>query len=197
MNTLRLRKLLHGGRTLLTPLDHGVAMGPIPGIARIRETVTELIEIDGVNAIVFHPGSLGLCMELLAPAPGVGTILHLNASANLSPQPNRKVMTATVEDALRLGADGVSVHINLGNPHDGEMLADLGAVAGTCRHWGMPLLAMIYVRGDGQDPLDPAANAAAARVAMELGADLIKVAHPGTSSGCAQVVDAVDVPVAP
>src|SRR3972149_3350803 len=77
----------------------------------------------------------------------LGLILHLSASTTLSPDANRKVLVATVEDALRMGADAVSIHVNLGAEDEARMLRDFGTVSTDCQRWGMPLLAMIYTRG--------------------------------------------------
>ncbi len=46
-----------------------------------------------------------------------------------------------------MGADAVSMHVNIGAESEARMLADLGAVAVECMEWGMPLLAMMYPRG--------------------------------------------------
>ena len=46
-----------------------------------------------------------------------------------------------------MGADAVSVHINIGAEDEFEMLQGLGYVAGKCDEWGIPLLAMMYPRG--------------------------------------------------
>ena len=40
--------------------------------------------------------------------------------------PNRKMLTGNVEEAVRLGADGVSLHINIGGKEEPEMLEQLG-----------------------------------------------------------------------
>lgn len=42
-------------------------------------------------------------------------ILHLNASTAHAPDPDAKHLVTGVEAALRLGADAVSVHINMGS----------------------------------------------------------------------------------
>ena len=57
---------------------------------------------------------------------------------------------------------------------EAEMLADLGQVARTCDHWGMPLLAMMYPRGPGVSSEHNVEHVThAARIGDELGADII------------------------
>jgi DhnA family fructose-bisphosphate aldolase class Ia len=102
----------------------------------------------------------------------------------------------SVEHALRLGATAVSVHVNLASESEPDMLRDLGRVSDQCEFWGVPLLAMMYVRdGSRESEFDPGKVAHAARVAEELGADLVKVNYPGSVEFLAQVVSAVSIPV--
>jgi 3-dehydroquinate synthase class II len=104
-------------------------------------------------------------------------------------------MVAQVEEAAELGADGVSVHMNLGCEGDDSMLAALGQVAREARSLGLPLLAMAYPIGPGlrEDSVRDIAHAA--RVAAELGADLVKVSMPPVPEEIERVVDAVSIPV--
>jgi len=73
------------------------------------------------NAVIF--GHRGYGRDL-------GLIIHLSASTALGPDPNNKVLVATVEEALKIGADGVSIHVNVGAEDESHMLATLGEVSG-------------------------------------------------------------------
>ena len=52
--------------------------------------------------------------------------MHLSASTSLAPDPNDKVTVTTVEKAIQLGADAVSIHVNLGSETESQMLQELG-----------------------------------------------------------------------
>ncbi|MDD4952524.1 MAG: fructose-bisphosphate aldolase, partial [Desulfovibrionaceae bacterium] len=94
------------------------------------------------------------------------------------------------------GADGVSVHINMGDETEGRMLADLGLVCSTANEWGVPVLAMMYARGPKiKNPYDADMVAHCAREAVELGADIVKVPYTGDPESFARVVAACCVPV--
>jgi DhnA family fructose-bisphosphate aldolase class Ia len=122
--------------------------------------------------------------------------MHLSASTILSPYSNRKGLVATVAHAIRQGASAVSVHVNLGEKYESEMLKDLGKVAEDCDQWEIPLLAMMYVRdGKKESEYDPQKVSHAARIAEELGADLVKVNYTGTKEGFAEVCSSVKIPV--
>ena len=55
--------------------------------------------------------------------------MHLSAGNALSPQSDRKVLVGSVEEAVTLGCDGVSIHVNIGNEYDTEMLKDFAEVS--------------------------------------------------------------------
>ncbi|MBU4244217.1 MAG: fructose-bisphosphate aldolase, partial [Proteobacteria bacterium] len=165
------------GRTIVVPMDHGVTVGPIDGLVDMREAVGKVVD-GGANAVIEHKG-LVRCGHR-ATGRDVGLIVHLSASTSLSPFPNAKSLVASVEDAVRLGADAVSIHCNLGDATEAAMLADFGKVASDAANWGMPLLAMVYARGPKvSDEYAPSVVAHCARVGTELGADVVKVPYTG------------------
>jgi fructose-bisphosphate aldolase / 2-amino-3,7-dideoxy-D-threo-hept-6-ulosonate synthase len=126
----------------------------------------------------------------------IGLIIHLSASTSLGPDPNHKVLVTEVEDAIRIGADAVSIHVNVGAEDEAEMLRDLGRVARTCDLWGMPLVAMMYPRGPkvkSEHGLEYVKLAA--RIGAELGADIVKTNYTGSPDTFKEVVKGCNVPV--
>lgn len=193
--TIRLERILNRKtqRAIIVPMDHGVSVGPIDGIIDMRETIVDMAN-SGADAVLMHKG-LVRCGHR-ASGRDVGLIVHLSASTSLSPLSNSKTLVGTVEEAVRLGADAVSVHVNLGDTNEREMLADLGRVARSADEWGMPLLAMVYARGPRVDnEFDPAVVAHCARVGVELGADVVKVPYTGDMESFSDVVSACCIPV--
>ena len=193
--TIRLERILNRKtqRAIIVPMDHGVSVGPIDGIIDMRETIVDMAN-SGADAVLMHKGLVRCGYR--ASGRDVGLIVHLSASTSLSPLSNSKTLVGTVEEAVRLGADGVSVHVNLGDTNEREMLADLGRVARSADEWGMPLLAMVYARGPRVDnEFDPAVVAHCARVGVELGADVVKVPYTGDMESFSDVVSACCIPV--
>ena len=192
---VRLERIVNreSGKSVIVPMDHGVTVGPIPGIVNMREVVNAMAE-GGANAVLGHMG---------LPLYGhrqygrdVGLILHLSGSTVWSPDPNAKVLVNTVENALRNGADGVSIHVNIGARNESDMLRDLGTVSVKCMEWGLPLLAMMYTRGAkfrSETSVEGVKHAA--RIAAELGADLVKVSYTGSPKSFAKVVEGCPIPV--
>lgn len=184
----------HGdGRLLIVPLDHSVADGPILAGPSIDPLVGQLAR-NGVDAIVLHKGRL----RSLEPGWFTRTslIVHLSASTRHAPDPDAKYLVTDVENAIRLGADAVSVHVNLGSADERRQIADFARVADACAQWSMPLLAMIYPRGPQiADPQDPDLIAHAASLAGDLGADIVKVPRPRTITETEELVRCSPVPV--
>lgn len=180
-------------KTVMVPMDHGVTIGPIPGLIDIKQAVATVVE-GGANAIIVHKGIVKAGHR--QSGRDIGLIVHMSAGTILSPDPTAKVLVCTVEEAIKMGADGISIHVNLGAPTENEMLAHLGEVSRKCQDWGMPLLAMIYTRGAKiKSEFDVKYIKHAARVGAELGADLIKVNYPGSPQAFEEVTAGCPVPV--
>jgi predicted phospho-2-dehydro-3-deoxyheptonate aldolase len=181
------------GKTVIVPMDHGISMGPINGLKNMKDAIHKVAE-GGANAIVEHKGLVGEGHR--GKGKDIGLIVHLSASTSLSPYPNVKTLVCTVEEAIKLGADAVSIHVNLGNGQEKEMLHDFGRVSNEARIWGMPLLAMIYPRGEKiKNEYDVNAVKHAARVGNEMGADIVKVSYTGSVETFKEVVSGCSVPV--
>ncbi len=178
---------------LILPLDHGVTVGPIHGITNLKEVVDFAAE-GGATAVVEHKGMVTAGYR--GKGKDIGLIVHLSASTNLSEFSNTKTIVGTVEEAIKLGADGVSIHVNIGDVNEREMLKDFGRISKNAHEWGMPLLAMIYPRGNGiSNGYDPKLIAHCARLGAELGADIVKVSYSGDIDSFSKVVEATPIPV--
>lgn len=192
---IRLERIMNRdtGRAVIVPLDHGVSAGPIPGIIGLRDSVGKIAE-GGADAIVIHKGNVPRGHR--GKGKDIGLIIHLSASTSLSPDPDSKVLVCTVEEAIQLGADAISIHVNLGAEDEKDMLKDFGKISKQCMQWGMPLLAMVYTRGKKiKDEHDVNAVKHAARVAEELGADIVKVSYTGDAQSFNEVTQGCTIPV--
>jgi fructose-bisphosphate aldolase/2-amino-3,7-dideoxy-D-threo-hept-6-ulosonate synthase len=181
------------GRAVIVPLDHGISMGPIEGLVDMRSTVDKVSQ-GGATAVVLHKGILPFSHRSFGR--DIGLIMHLSASTGLSPEPNHKVIVTTVEEAIKWGADAVSIHVNLGDDHEYAMLRDFGQIACKCNEWGMPLMVMIYPRGkDIPDAYNVDMLKMCARTATEIGADIIKTNYTGDMDSFKEVVRGAQAPV--
>ncbi|MGQ9459678.1 MAG: 2-amino-3,7-dideoxy-D-threo-hept-6-ulosonate synthase [Candidatus Bathyarchaeaceae archaeon] len=177
-------------RTVIVPMDHGVTVGPVAGLVNMQETINKLLQ-GGVDAVVLHRG-----IAKHVDTGKAGLIVHLSGMTRLGSDPDNKVQVCSVEEAVRIGADAVSVHVNIGAEQEDKMLVKLGMVADDCDKYGVPLLAMMYPRGPkikNQHAVDVVAHAA--RLGAELGADIIKTNYTGDVETFKEVVRCCCVPV--
>ena len=192
---VRLERILDRNtkNTIIIPMDHGMSVGPVAGLLDLGAMV-DAVANGGANAVLGH---LGLPIYgHRKSGKDVGLIIHLSASTSLSPKPNSKVLVTTVEEAIKIGADGVSVHINIGDEDESQMLQALGSVSKDCRNWGIPLIAMMYPRGNKiKNEHAVEYVKLVARVAAELGADIVKTNYTGDIDTFKEVTKGCPAPV--
>jgi class I fructose-bisphosphate aldolase len=186
----RLYRLLyeHGpghGTMLVLPVDQGLEHGPVdflPNPPSEHPDFQIRLAVEGAySGIAFHYGIAARYIP--AYAGQIPLILKVNGKTDI-PSSDRAFsgMTGRVEDAVRLGADAVGYTLYVGSPRQDEDFAQLTAVRADCDRYGMPLVVWSYPRGEavekkgGRDSLY--AVDYGARVAAELGADVIKLNVP-------------------
>lgn len=188
---IRTARLSRAGRWIMVPLDHGISMGPLPGLVDAAGPLQAAAD-GGATCVTLHKG---LVATAAAYADRLGVLLHLSASTDAGPDPHDKRLVATVEEALRLGCDGVSLHVNIGSGTEPRQLEDAGRIATACNQWNVPLVTMAYPRGPSvKNPFDVNLLAHAARLAAELGADAVKVPFSGNDA-FRDVIQGCPVPV--
>jgi len=103
---VRLERIINRetGRTIIVPMDHGVSSGPIEGIVDIKKAVKDVAE-GGADAVVLHKGMVKAGHR--GRGKDIGLLVHLSASTDWAPTKNDKTLVCTVEEAIKLGADGV------------------------------------------------------------------------------------------
>lgn len=174
-------------------MDHGLTVGTIKGLENLANIVDK-VAIGGANAVLMHSGMVGAGHRQYGQ--DIGLIIHLSGATSLTPDPDRKVLVCSVERALKMGADGVSIHINIGADEEPEMLQDARRVVESSREWGLPLIAMMYPRGKKiKDENAPEVVNIAVRAGAELGADIVKTNYTGDIDSFKYIVKSVHVPV--
>ena len=187
----RLRRIFRkDGKTVIVPMDHGVSIGPAKGLTNMQDIVDKLAK-GSADAIIIHKG-----IAKTVDVKNLGLIIHLSGSTKLSQKPNLKVQVCSIEEAIKLGADAVSIHVNVGCEEESQMLMDMGMIVDECDHYGLPLLAMMYPRGPNiKNEHDPELIKHVARLGAELGADVIKTNYTGSIDTFKEVTSSCPVPV--
>jgi class I fructose-bisphosphate aldolase len=187
---VRLHRLLYkygpgNGRLMILPIDQGLEHGPRDFFVNPESLNPEfqlrLALEGGFSAIAFQ---VGLAEKYLRAFAGkVPLILKLNGKTEIPPDDEAfSPCHASVEDAVRLGADAVGYTCYVGSPRQDDDFLQFGRVRREAERAGMPLIMWAYPRGKfmeakgGRDSLY--AVDYAARIAQELGADVVKVNFP-------------------
>lgn len=186
----RLYRLLYGhgvgfGKLLILPVDQGLEHGPRDFFA-LEGSIDPAHEIEialrgGFSAIALQ---VGLAEKYWVEVAGrLPLILKINGKTEIpSDEEAFSPCHASVEDAVRLGAEAVGYTLYVGSPAQDRDFIQFGQVRRDCEKYGMPLVVWAYPRGraieqkGGRNSLY--AVDYAARVACELGADVVKLNFP-------------------
>lgn len=186
----RLHRMLYGhgpgnGTLLVLPLDQGLEHGPTDFFphppALDPEYQFRLADAGGFSAIAL---GIGLASKYMGAYCGrVPLILKLNGKTNIPGDGEAtSPLFASVEDAVRLGADAVGYTLYVGSPRQHDELRQLREIREKCDRYGMPLVLWSYPRGAAIDARGGKgslyAQDYAARVALEVGADIVKLHEP-------------------
>ncbi len=187
---VRLRRLLYGrglknGTLLVLPIDQGLEHGPIDFFpnppSQSPDFQWRLASEGNYNAVACHYGLARKYMDKYAG--DVPLLLKINGKTNIPPDGDAfSPLTGSVEDAVSLGADAVGYTLYVGSPKQDEDFHQFQMVREKCDKYNMPLVVWSYPRGSaiekkgGKDSLY--AIDYAARVALELGADIVKLNIP-------------------
>ena len=183
--------ILPGGKGVWIPIDHGVSDFPVEGLENLEELIQSIAHADAIVAqkgVVSHFSSTG-----------VNFVAHLSVSTrHAGNRSSDKMLVGRVEESLSRGAKGVSVQVNMGSPDEPEMIERLGAITQDSHYLDCPVLGMIYPRGENLDIMegdDTMGAAHAARLAFELGCDVVKTKWTGSIDSFRKVTSSVPIPV--
>ena len=186
----RLRRLLFefgpgNGTLMLLPIDQGIEHGPrdfFPNPAsKDPEYQFRLAAEAGYSALACQ---IGMAEKYYPDYAGqVPLILKVNGKTDVPSSDDALSTTnSSVEDAVRLGADAVGYTLYVGSPRQDQDLLQLRQVRQDCDRYGMPLVIWAYPRGAALDAKGGQSTFYAidyaARMAMEMGDDVVKLNMP-------------------
>ena len=188
---IRLGRLFNreSGRLLAITLDHAIARGVLPGLVDVESAVAS-VAAGRPDAMTLQKG---IASRIFSPDYAADGISLIVKATSYSPfHPTLDTPTATVEEAVRLGADAISVGMLVGGANQAEQLTHLSSVAREAEALGLPLAAHIYPRGEGlQGERQSVENVQyAVRAGAEVGVDIVKTEYTGSAESFAEVVQA-------
>ena len=187
---VRLHRILHqfglkNGTALFLPYDQGLEHGPRDFFSNPNSSdpkyIIRLALEGGFNGIAIQ---IGLAEKFFWDFAGeLPLILKLNGKTDIPPDTRAlSPIHATVKEAVQLGADAVGYTLYVGSPAQEQDFAQLREIRTDAKKYGMPLIVWSYPRGEAIET--KGGNSSfyavdyAARVASELGADIVKVNFP-------------------
>lgn len=184
------------GRLCSVAVDHFIGYGRLSsggGLADLPAALARLAP-GGPGAVTM---SKGLAMNGWSPYAGK---IPLIVQSGCFTADDRVVESVTTpEECVRLGADAIAIAIGIFGPNEGRFLKILADGVAAAAKYDLPVIAHIYPRDfSGAAPrivFDPEGILWAARVGVELGADVIKVGYTGDAASFRRVVDSSPVPV--
>ena len=180
------------GRSVIVACDHAGYMGQGPPHGPAMASIVS----GGPDAVLATLGLARSCPDILARC---GVILRVDGGFSDLGEPPKGDVTDLLhgaELALRLGADAVAVMAFPGDPDERVSILRLATLASECELLGLPVMAEVLPGGFSRAlPWSVENVARGARIAAELGADIVKTVAPEDPADFRTVVDACPVPV--
>lgn len=194
---IRLGRIFHhpSGRILTVAVDHLInyPIGLPEGLRQMKKTL-EGIVAGGADAVTMNKGIAMRFME-----PHAGRIPLIIQSMALRPDDPDFADTAAIEEVLGLGADAIAVAMFVRGDMEIRYIRHLSAVVRAAEPYGLPVIPHIYPLSSGSEHHavvhEPEDVYYAARMALEMGADLIKVPYTGDPESFRDIVSQMPVPV--
>jgi class I fructose-bisphosphate aldolase len=172
--------------------DHGMEHGPTDFNTKnvSPEYILDIARKAEVDAVVLLKGS---AKNHYKKSSGVPLILKLNQKTNLYEGEPISTQVCSVKEAIKLGASAVGYAVYAGSKYEHIMLAEFGKIQEEAKKYGLPTIMWSYPRGEAiKDEESPETIAYAARIAMEMGADVVKIKYPDDDSNLEWIVKCAD-----
>jgi len=186
--------ITRNGNSLILAYDHGLEHGPVD-----FEDVPESADPAHVFDIARHDAVTALAVQKGVAeqyhhdyADDVNLLVKLNGTSNLwQPDDYYSPLNCTVEYAVEeLEADAVGYTLYAGSDYEDRMAETFRDVQEAAHRHGVPVVMWAYPRGRGvKNDMKTGVISYAARIGLELGADVVKCKYPGSEEAMEEVVD--------
>lgn len=207
-------------RAIVVALSHGVLLGPSPGLATLEQLRSTADSLRAADALMVAPGLVAPLEDAFVGRDRPALVVHadwqsasrsvfrsaggsggMDGPGDVSAAQVAAATTATAEEAAASGAVAVMTFLFAGfnDPAvERDEIERAARMSRACERAG--ILHIIEPRSAGErvrpsDRTDPRIGAYLARIAAEIGADIVKVVHPGSRAALAEVVAGCPAPV--
>lgn len=191
---VRLARIFARGRLFGLAVDHFVSYGQASqgGLADLPRALARSM-VGAPDSVTMTAGAAKHCWQ-----PYVGQAALIVEGASFTPDDRVSEIIATVEDAVRLGADAIAMAVPVRGPTEGRYLRWLSDTVRQAEPYGLPVVAHIYPRDYSDEPrivFHAEQIAWAVRCGIECGVDVIKVGYPGEIAAFTQIVQSCPAPI--
>jgi len=187
----KLSKITTDGKAIYLAYDHGIEHGPVDlkGKSIDPNYILSLAVQGGYNAIILQKGVAEKYYSDYREK--IPLILKLNGKTRLVGGEPMSSQICSVAEAAELGASAVGYTIYLGSQHEVKMLKEFGQIEQEAEEHNLAVIGWMYPRGKAiKDDNSPEVTAYAARVGLEIGADIVKIKYCGSQECFARAVEA-------
>ncbi len=183
---IRLNKIMRQNKALFLAYDQGLEHGPTDFNDRNVDPnyILDIAKKGKYNAVILQKGIVEKYYKRQVPL-----ILKLNGKTNLVEGEPIATQLCTVKEAIKLGAAAVGYTIYLGSIHEPEMMSEFENIEREAHENGLPVIAWMYPRGKAiKNEISRETLAYAARVGLEIGADIVKMKYNGNKNDLKWIV---------
>jgi len=175
-----------GKGSVMFAIDHVYFMGPTTGLENPQETVLPLLPY--ADSLMLTRGILQYCIPKRTNMPIVLRVSSGNSILN--DDLSNEELCVSIEDAIRLNASAAAFSIYVGAEHEHQSIVEFSKLVNKAHRYDIPVLAVTAV-GKEMDR-DLRYLSLASRMAVELGADIVKTYYCDDFD---KLVDVCHVPV--
>jgi len=188
-----LSKITKNGRAMFLAYDQGMEHGPAADFTDANvdpQKILEIAEKSGFTGVIFQKG---VAEKYYDPKVNkVPLIVKLNGKTGLRKDLDEPYAPqfCSVDEAIELGAAAVGYTVYVGSQFENQMLREFSAIEQEAEKQNLPLIAWMYPRGQAVTGKETSREilSYAARLGLELGADIIKIPYNGNKEDFAWVV---------
>jgi class I fructose-bisphosphate aldolase len=203
---VRIGRLFHPKHknSIIIPIDHGFYLGNTKGLEEPLKILQILLE-EEVDATIMSFGMGKITNEFFTSRNAPARILAIDNSilTNIPGEPKEFLdfeLGVTIEQALKSGFDAIKVLLIWGLDPEIQMkeIKAISHLVTRCDRWDMPLMIEPLLLGSHMPPEkknDPDVITHACRIALELGADILKIPFPESIGHFSRIVERSRIPV--
>ena len=190
-------------RMVLITMDHGICCNPMKEIEDPVAVVRQIVK-GGADAVLLTPG-IARCAYKELVGKETSLMVRVDGTAtSIGPDLTNDELICSPEGALCMGADAVATFGVIGVPREAQLSHKISEAAESYERLGMPMMTEMVPaellkhqfedRAERRWPSDPEIVKYSARVAAELGADIVKGYYTGNPETFREVIKYCPVP---